>query len=109
MLTVDFFVVVLIEQINFGLKKMILSGKLHCKEEGNKSKLKFCQDHGRSCAQISFPFFGMSGRPCSQSPLGGRLATTFVDHYFHHSFLFSFFSFLFSPSSTFLIEGVLGS
>ena len=47
-----------------------------------------------------------SGRRCSRSPLGGRLATTLVDCYFHHYFLFSF---LFSPSSTFLIEGVLGS
>ena len=45
---------------------------------------------------------------------GGRLATTLVATInvviFSFSFLFSFFSFLFSsPSSTFLIEGVLGS
>ena len=29
---------------------------------------------------------GTSGRRCSRSPLGGRLATTLVDRYFHHSF-----------------------
>ena len=30
--------------------------------------------------------FGMSSRPCSRSPLGGQLATTLVDRYFHHYF-----------------------
>ena len=34
--------------------------------------------------------FGTSGRRCSRSALGGRLATTLVDHYFHHYFLFFF-------------------
>ena len=55
---------------------------------------------------------GTSGRRCSQSQLGGRLATTLVDRYFHHYFpfhsIFSIFS-IFSPSRPFLIEGVLGS
>ena len=48
---------------------------------------------------------GTSGRRCSRSPLGGRLATTLVDRYFHH-YIFSppFSSF---PSRPFLIEGVL--
>ena len=31
-----------------------------------------------------------SGRRCSRSPLGGRLATTLVDRYFHHYFPFFF-------------------
>ena len=30
---------------------------------------------------------GTSGWRCSRSPLGGRLATTIVDRYFHHYFL----------------------
>ena len=51
---------------------------------------------------------GTSGRRCSRSPLGGRLATTLVDRYFHHYFPF-FFPHFFSPSRPFLIEGVLGS
>ena len=38
---------------------------------------------------------------------GDQLATTLVDRYFHHSFFFFFF--IFSPLSTFLIEGVLES
>ena len=51
---------------------------------------------------------GTSCRRCSWSPLGGRLATTLVDRYFHHYFPFSIF-FSHSPSRPFLIEGVLGS
>ena len=62
-------------------------------------------------AHISFIIIhiGKSGQRCSRSPLGGRLATTLVDRYFHHYFLFFSFFFFFPPSSTFLIEGVLGS
>ena len=41
---------------------------------------------------------GTSGRRCSRSPLGGRLATTIVDRYFHHYFLF-FLSILFSVAT----------
>ena len=37
-------------------------------------------DHGL------FVAIGTSGRRCSRSPLGGRLATTLVDRYFHHYF-----------------------
>ena len=77
------------------------------------------------------PTFGTSGRRCSRSQLGGRLATTLVDRYFHHSFLFSLVLFFLFPrigplsrprrpfwgplaaildcDSMFLIEGVLGS
>ena len=55
----------------------------------------------------------MSGQRCSRSPLGGRLATTIVDRYFHHYFFsIPFHSIFFpfhSPSRPFLIEGVLGS
>ena len=50
---------------------------------------------------------GTSGWRCSRSPLGGWLATTFVDRYFHRYFVF--FSIFSSPSRPFLIEGVLGS
>ena len=53
---------------------------------------------------------GTSGWRCSRSSLGGRLATTIVDRYFHHHFFFfHFIHFPFSPSRPFLIEGVLGS
>ena len=54
---------------------------------------------------------GTSGRRCSRSPLGGRLATTLVATISNVIFFFFFFSFFFSfsPSSIFLIEGVLGS
>ena len=34
--------------------------------------------------------FGTSGRRCSRSVLGGRLAMTLVDRYFHHFFPFFF-------------------
>ena len=34
-------------------------------------------------------YFGTSGRRCSRSQLGGRLATTLVERYFHHYFPFS--------------------
>ena len=49
--------------------------------------------------------FGTSGRRCSRSPLGGRLATMLVATISAVIFFFFFFS----PSSIFLIEGVLGS
>ena len=53
---------------------------------------------------------GRSGQRCSRSPLGGRLATTLVATISTIIFSFSFsFFFFFSPSSMFLIEGVLGS
>ena len=54
---------------------------------------------------------GTSGRRCSRSALGGRLATTLVATIFIIIFFyFIFFSpFFFSPSSPFLAEGVLGS
>ena len=35
---------------------------------------------------------GTSGRRCSRSPLGGRLAMTLVDRYFHHYSIPFFFS-----------------
>ena len=41
---------------------------------------------------------GTSGRHCSRSALGGRLATMLVDRYFHHYFPF-FFSHFFFPFS----------
>ena len=41
---------------------------------------------GESIPSITF---GTSARRCSRSPLGGRLATTLVDRYFHHYFTFS--------------------
>ena len=50
-----------------------------------------------------------SGRRCSRSPLGGRLATTLVATIFIIIFsIFHFFHSIFSPSRPFLIEGVLG-
>ena len=53
---------------------------------------------------------GTSGRRCSRSPLGGRLATTLVATIFIIIFsIFHFFHSIFSPSQPFLIEGVLGS
>ena len=47
--------------------------------------------------------FGTSGRRCSQSPLGGWLATTLVYCYFHHYFFHS------APLRPFLTEGVFWS
>ena len=41
--------------------------------------------------------FGTSGRRCSRSVLGGRLAMTLVDRYFHH--YFPFFPFFFSVAT----------
>ena len=74
------------------------------------------------------PNYWHERRRCSRLMSGGRLATTLVDRYFHHYFLFgtsggvavgccqavdwqfSIFNFFFhSPSRPFLIEGVLGS
>ena len=51
---------------------------------------------------LFFQHFGTSVGVAIGRCSGGRLATTLVDRYFHHSFLF-FFLFS-SPSSTFLIE-----
>ena len=55
---------------------------------------------------------GTSGRRCSRSPLGGRLATTlvatiFIIIFFHFSIFFHFHFFL--RRNLFLIEGELGS
>ena len=44
-----------------------------------------CWKVARKCGEI-----GTSGRRCSQSPLGGQLATSLVDRYFHHYFFFPF-------------------
>ena len=54
--------------------------------------------------------FGMSVWRCSQSTFG-RSTGNYKRHYFLSFSFFSlfFFFFSFSPSSTFLIEGVLGS
>ena len=44
---------------------------------------------------VSFCPFGTSFGIAVGRRSGGRLATTLVDRYFHHSFLFSFFFFFF--------------
>ena len=54
---------------------------------------------------LSTLFFGTSGRRCSWSPFRRSTGNDVSGHYFHHYF----FPLFFSPSSPFLIEGVLGS
>ena len=57
-------------------------------------------------------YFGTSVRRSSRSAFGRSTGNDVSGHYKRHYFLFSFFlffSFFSSPSSTFLIEGVLGS
>ena len=49
---------------------------------------------------------GTSGRHCSRSPFRRLTGNDVSGHYFHHYFFPPVF---FSPSSPFLIEGVLGS
>ena len=69
-----------------------------------------------SVTETIFPvflvFFGTSVRRSSQSAFGRSTDNDVSGHYKRHYFFFFlfFFSFLFfSPSSTFLKEGVLGS
>ena len=71
----------------------------------------FCPTIKHSQLIPAYSIFDTSGRRCSRSPSGSRLATTLVDRYFHHYFLFPFFFpfFFHFPSRPFLIEGVLGS
>ena len=66
-----------------------------------------------SCvAKCSVLVIGMSVRRSSRSAFGRSTGNDVSGHYKRHyllSLFFSFFSFFFSPSSTFLIEGVLES
>ena len=63
----------------------------------NYKKNFFYLDYRSICLPYTLVFLiiGTRGRRCSRLPLGGRLATTIVDRYFHHYFPFSIFSIFF--------------